>query len=55
MYNNFSVSVFNGSCLLMIQSNVNGSNIFRTMEIISRYGWIEPLKVIRGTRLGSKW
>ena len=37
-----------------IQSNFNGSNIFGTMEICSRYGYFEPLRVNHGTRSGSK-
>ena len=29
-----------------IQSNLNGSNTFGTMEIRSRHGYLEPLRVI---------
>ena len=37
-----------------IQSNFNGSNIFGTIELCSRYGYFEPLRVIHGARSGSK-
>ena len=37
-----------------IQSNLNGSNIFGTMEIRSRHWWFEPLRVNHGTGSGSK-
>ena len=38
-----------------IQSNLNGSNIFETMEICSRCGYFEPLRVNQSARLGDKW
>ena len=37
---------------IIVQSNVNGSNIFGTMEICSRYGLFEPLRFNHGTRSG---
>ena len=33
-----------------VQSNFNGSNIFGTMEICSRHGWFEPLRVNHSAR-----
>ena len=41
--------------LIILQSSLNGSNIFRTIEICSRYGKLEPLRVNHAARSGSKW
>ena len=38
-----------------IQLNCNGSNIFGTMEICSRYGLFWPLRVNHAARSGGKW
>ena len=38
-----------------IQSNLNSSNIFETMETCSTHWLFEPLSVDHGARLGSKW
>ena len=38
----------------LVQSNLNGSNIFGTMEIRSRHGYFESLRVNHGTSSGSK-
>ena len=40
--------------LCQIQSNINGSNIFGTMEIHSRHGYCEPLRVNHSTCSGSR-
>ena len=37
-----------------IQSNFNGSNIFGTIEICSKHGLFEPLRVNHGTSSGNK-
>ena len=39
----------------VLRSNFNGSNIFKTMEICSRYGQFEPLRVNHDVRFGSNW
>ena len=38
-----------------VQSNFNGSDIFGTMEVCSRHGEFEPLRVNHGARSGRKW
>ena len=38
-----------------VQSNFNGSNIIKTMEICSSDGEFEPLRFNHNTRSGSKW
>ena len=38
-----------------VQSNLNGWNIFGTMEIYSRYELFEPMRVNHSARLGDKW
>ena len=40
--------------IISIQSNLNGSNIFGTLENCSRHGKFEPLRVNHGVRSGSK-
>ena len=35
---------------VLIQSNLNGSNIFGTIENCSRHGWFEPLRVNYGAK-----
>ena len=38
-----------------LKQNLNGSNIFGTMEICSRHGQFEPLWVNHAAKSGSKW
>ena len=40
---------------MYIQSNFNGSSIFWTMGICSRFGLLEPLRVDHSTSSGGKW
>ena len=37
------------------QSNLNGLNIFETLEICSRHGYFEPLRISHGARSEGKW
>ena len=40
---------------LLVQSNFNGSNIFRTTEILSKQTWFEPLRNNHSASRDENW
>ena len=51
----YVANVFNDILCYCVQSHINSSDIFWTIEICSRPGYFKPLRVNLSARTGGKW